>query len=93
MRRIGVEPSVITGRNNVITRSYWTRLQERVKLVDYRRSRTDLISRGRQWWTFRFRVVGFDNGNVAGVSNGQYYSLELPRLNWLRSTAGLECQC
>lgn len=93
MRRIGVEPSVITGRNNVITRSYWTQRQERVKLVDYRRSRTDLTGRGRQWWNFRFRVVGFDNGNVAGVSNVQYYSWELPRLNWLRSTAGLECQC
>jgi len=46
MRRIGVEPFVITGRNNVITRSYWTRWQERVKLVDYRWPRTDLTSGG-----------------------------------------------
>jgi hypothetical protein len=74
MSRIGLEPSVITCRNNVITRSYWTRPQEPVKLVDYRRSRTDLTSRGRQWWNSRFPVVGFDNRYVAGVTNGEFYS-------------------
>ena len=39
VQRIGMEPLFITGRNNVITSRYWTRRQERVKLVDYRRSR------------------------------------------------------
>ena len=33
-RRVGVEPFVITCRNNVITRGYWTRGEERSKLVD-----------------------------------------------------------
>ena len=42
MERVGVEPSVITGRNNVITRWYWTPRQKRVKSVDYGRSGTDL---------------------------------------------------
>ena len=46
MRWIGMEPSVITGRNNVITRGYWTRRQEQVKLVDYRWPRTDLTNGG-----------------------------------------------
>jgi hypothetical protein len=73
MGRIGVEPSVITGRNNVITTSYWTWRQERVKLVDYRRPRADLTSGGRQWRNSRFPVLGFDNGYVAGVINGELY--------------------
>jgi len=77
VRRIGVEPLFITCRNNVITRSYWTRREERVKLVDYRRSCTDLTSRGRQWWNSRFPVVGFDKGPIAG----EFYSWELPRFN------------
>jgi hypothetical protein len=38
MRRIGAEPTVITWRNNVIPKRYWTPRQERVKLVDYRAS-------------------------------------------------------
>ena len=64
---IGVDPSVITCRNNVITRRYWTRRQEQVKLVENRRSRTDLTSRRRQRWNSRFLVVGFDKGYRAGV--------------------------
>jgi hypothetical protein len=50
MLRIGLVLSVITCGNNVQQKNYWTRRQERVKLVDYRRSRTDLTGRGRQWW-------------------------------------------
>ena len=52
--------SLITCKHNVQQKSYWTRRQERVKLDDYRRSRTDLTSRGRQW-SVPNRLPDFDN--------------------------------
>ena len=41
-----MKPFFITCRNNVITTRDWTLRQKRVKLVDYRRFRTDLTRGG-----------------------------------------------
>src|ERR1035441_4755080 len=58
--RIAQVLSLITCKHNVQQKSYWTRRQKRVKLDDYRRSRTDLTSRGRQW-SVPNRLPDFDN--------------------------------